>query len=187
MKSKAIICVLTLFCQIIFQQNISTNIALIYKVNGKEVFLKSNDRIRSGGQLFLNIKPKQKSQLFIYKEAEETLQLLDAEVISPENILVKILPYNLDRNKNNYVIVIVSSEKKEVNKLFSKKEISITDWNNFEKTVPNKNSEVISKKAGNRIKIGGQLRTSNNLFEDNNFGYSGSDYIIKKFYLNVQK
>jgi hypothetical protein len=160
---------------------------------------KVNDRLRSGDQLSVYVKPEEKSFVYLVNSNAKTASLITLGD-NQNNVLAHSLRtfpsikkgkkrgYKVDGNEDIELFSIICSLKKlpRINQLFSGGAVAVEKWRSLEKIFIDDNQTITPSKPQEQLQFGGSLRSPDSFIKTLSIS-SGKALIVRRYQFDVKK
>ena len=158
---------------------------------------KVNDRLRSGDQLTVYVKPEENSFVYLINSNSKTASLINLG--SNQNNVsahsLRVFPsfkesYQVDGNEDVELFSIICSSKKlpRINQLFSGETVAVEKWRTLENIFIEDNQIITPSKPEEQLQFGGSLRSpDSNPFIKTLSISSGKALIVRRYQFDVKK
>ena len=158
---------------------------------------KVNDRLRSGDQLTVYVKPEENSFVYLINSNSKTASLINLG--SNQNNVsahsLRVFPsdkegYEVDGNEDVELFSIICSSKKlpRINQLFSGGAVAVEKWRTLENIFIEDNQIITPSKPEEQLQFGGSLRSpDSNPFIKTLSISSGKALIVRRYQFDVKK
>jgi len=162
---------------------------------------KVNDRLRSGDQLTVYVKPEENSFVYLINSNSKTASLItlgsNQNNVSAHSLRIfpsikkgKKRGYKVDGNEDVELFSIICSSKKlpRINQLFSGGAVAVEKWRTLEKKFTDDSDIISSSKPEEQLQFGGSLRSpDSNPFIKTLSISSGKALIVRRYQFDVKK
>tara|TARA_Y100001960_G_scaffold295386_1_gene339944 strand:- start:210 stop:878 length:669 start_codon:yes stop_codon:yes gene_type:complete len=158
---------------------------------------KVNDRLRSGDQLSVYVKPEENSFVYLVNSNAKTASLIalgdNQNNVSAHSL--RVLPsikegYEVDGNEDIELFSIICSSKKlpRINQLFSGGSVKVEKWRILEKKFFDDSQIITSSKPEEQLQFGGSIRgLDSKPFIKTLSMSSGKALIVRRYQFDVKK
>ena len=158
---------------------------------------KVNDRLRSGDQLTVYVKPEENSFVYLINSNSKTASLItfgsNQNNVSARSL--RVFPslkesYQVDGNEDVELFSIICSSKKlpRLNQLFSGGAVAVEKWRTLENIFIEDNQIITPSKPEEQLQFGGSLRSpDSNPFIKTLSVSSGKALIVRRYQFDVKK
>ena len=158
---------------------------------------KVNDRLRSGDQLTVYVKPEENSFVYLINSNSKTASLItlgsNQNNVSARSL--RVFPslkesYQVDGKEDVELFSIICSSKKlpRINQLFSGGAVAVEKWQTLENIFIEDNQIITPSKPEEQLQFGGSLRSpDSNPFIKTLSISSGKALIVRRYQFDVKK